>query len=40
VTGLAQALEDPDTRTEAAEAIRGLVDAIMLVPTEASSESN
>ncbi len=34
VTDLAQALEHPDTRTEAAEAIRGLLDAIMLVPTE------
>jgi site-specific DNA recombinase len=34
VTDLAQALETPDTRTEAAEAIRGLVDAIVLVPTE------
>ena len=34
VTNLAQALEHPETRTEAAEAIRGLVDAIMLVPTE------
>ena len=34
VTDLAQALQHPDTRAEAAEAIRGLVDAIMLVPTE------
>jgi hypothetical protein len=40
VTDLAQAPEHPDTRTEAAEAIRGLVDAIMLVPTEASSKLN
>jgi hypothetical protein len=32
VTDLAQALEHPDTRTEAAEAIRGLIDAIALRP--------
>jgi hypothetical protein len=34
VCDLAQALEHPETRTEPADAIRGLVDAIMLVPTE------
>ena len=34
VTDLAQALEHPDTRSEAAEAIRGLVDAIVLVPAQ------
>jgi hypothetical protein len=32
VTDLAQALQHPDTRTEAAEAIRGLIDAIVLTP--------
>jgi site-specific DNA recombinase len=32
VTSLAAALQDTDSRTEAAEALRGLVDAIVLVP--------
>ena len=35
VTDLALALEHPDTRTEAAEAIRGLIDAIVLTPADA-----
>ena len=30
VTALAQALEHPETRTEASEALRGLIDAIVL----------
>ncbi len=30
VTALAQALEYPETRTEASEALRGLIDAIVL----------
>jgi hypothetical protein len=34
VTGLARAFEHPETRTEAAEAIRGLIDAIVLTPAE------
>jgi site-specific DNA recombinase len=34
VTTLAQALEQPETRTEATEALRGLVDAIVLTPTD------
>jgi site-specific DNA recombinase len=38
VTDLAQALEHPDTRTEAAEAIRGLIDAI--VPTPCAGPGN
>src|SRR4029078_9301505 len=33
VTALAQALEHPETRTEASEALRGLIDAIILTPT-------
>jgi hypothetical protein len=32
VTALAQALEHPETRTEASEALRGLIDAIVLTP--------
>jgi len=32
VTALAQALDRPDARTEASEPIRGLIDAIILVP--------
>ena len=42
VTTLAQALECPETRTEATEALRGLVDAIVMTPAEgqAKSESN
>ena len=32
VTELAKALQEPDTRSEATEALRGLVDAIVLIP--------
>jgi hypothetical protein len=32
VTELAKALQEPDTRSEATEALRGLVDAIVLTP--------
>jgi site-specific DNA recombinase len=32
VTALAQALEHPETRTEASEALRGLIDAIVMTP--------
>jgi hypothetical protein len=39
VTKLAEALEHPDTRTEAAEAIRGLIDAIVLTPAEGALET-
>ena len=39
VTRLAEALEHPETRSEAAEAIRGLVDAIVLTPAEGALES-
>ncbi len=35
VTALAQALEHPETRTEASEALRGLIDAIVLTPNQA-----
>ena len=34
VTTLAQALEQPETRVEATEALRGLIDAIMLTPSD------
>jgi site-specific DNA recombinase len=34
VTALAQALEHPETRTEASEALRGLIDVIVLTPNE------
>jgi hypothetical protein len=34
VTAPAQALERPETRTEASEALRGLVDAIVLTPNQ------
>jgi site-specific DNA recombinase len=34
VTTLAQALEHPETRTEASEALRGLIDAIVMTPAE------
>ena len=42
VTTLAQALEQPQKRrTEATEALRGLIDAIVLTPNgRATSESN
>ena len=39
VTALAQALEQPETRTEASEALRGVIDAIGR-RTRASSKSN
>ena len=35
VKALAQALEHPETRMEASEAIRGLIDAIVLTPNQA-----
>src|SRR4029453_2448309 len=34
VTTLAQALDHPETRTEASEALRGLIDAIVLMPDQ------
>ena len=34
VTALAQALEQPETRTEASQALRGLIDAIVLTPNQ------
>jgi site-specific DNA recombinase len=34
VTALAQALEHQETRTEASEALRGLIDAIVLMPNQ------
>ena len=34
VTTLAQALEHPEARTEATEALRGLIDAIVMTPAE------
>jgi site-specific DNA recombinase len=34
VTALAQALEHPETRTEASETLRGLIDAIVLTPDQ------
>jgi hypothetical protein len=40
VTDLAIALEHPDTRTEAAEAIRGLIDAIVLTPTDGALDAH
>jgi hypothetical protein len=43
VTALARALEHPETRTEAAEAIRGLIDAHlrgMLWPAGATAEAD
>jgi len=38
VTALAKALQEPDSRSEATEALRGLVDAILLTPN-ASGEA-
>ena len=35
VTELAKALQEPDSRSEATEALRGLVDAIVLTPDQA-----
>jgi hypothetical protein len=40
VTDLAAALEHPDTRTEAADAIRGLIDAIVLTPAAGALEAH
>src|SRR5512138_3031719 len=40
VTDLAQALAHPETRTEAAEAIRGLIDAIVLTPAASAMEAH
>jgi site-specific DNA recombinase len=37
VSGLANALQDADSRSEATDALRGLVDAIVLTPDEASA---
>jgi site-specific DNA recombinase len=34
VTTLAQALDHPETRTEASEALRGLIDSIVLTPSQ------
>jgi site-specific DNA recombinase len=34
ITALAQALEHSETRTEASEALRGLIDAIVLTPNQ------
>jgi site-specific DNA recombinase len=34
VTALAQALKNPETRTEASDALRGLIDAIVLTPDQ------
>jgi hypothetical protein len=34
VTTLAEALEHPETRTEAREALRGLIDAIVMTPAD------
>jgi hypothetical protein len=39
VTALAQALEYPETRTEASEALRGLIDAIVLTPSQGEPPS-
>jgi hypothetical protein len=39
VTRLAEALAHRNTRSEAAEAIRGLVDAIVLTPAEGAQEA-
>ena len=39
VTALAQALEHPETRTEASEALRGLIDAIVLTPNQGEPPS-
>ena len=34
VNALAQALEHPETRTEASEALRAVIDAIVLTPSQ------
>ena len=38
VTALARALQEPDSRSEATEALRGLVDAIVLTPNGSKEE--
>lgn len=38
VTALAQALEHPETRTEACEALRGVIEAIILTPGDVEGE--
>jgi hypothetical protein len=38
VSGLAAALKEPDTRSEAAEILRGLIETIELQPTETGYE--
>lgn len=40
VTALAQALEHPETRIEASEALRGLIDAIVLTPDQSQPASH
>ena len=39
VTALAEALEHPETRTEASEALRGLIDGIVLTPNQGEPPS-
>jgi hypothetical protein len=39
VTTLAQALKHPETRTEASETLRGLIDAIVLTPSQGEPPS-
>ena len=39
VAGLARALQEPESRSEATEALRGLVDAIVLTPAEGALEA-
>jgi hypothetical protein len=39
VTRLAESLENADTRSEAAEVIRGLIDAIVLTPAEGAPDA-
>ena len=39
VTALAEALEHPETRTEASDALRGLIDAIVLTPYQGEPPS-
>ena len=40
VTELARALQEPDSRSEATEALRGLVDAIVLTPDQARRDAS
>jgi hypothetical protein len=40
ITDLAHALEHSDTRTEAAEAIRTLIDAIVLTPNDGALDAH